>query len=1679
MSAPTLPPSKDAEHKAARPALDCEFRHELYRRSIAQQLQEMDRHQLGQLIRFLAHFVDKITRWEKDPKLRGDEHRDKILQALAEWRRRAYEFGPDMVWAEEVLRRYETYRKTHVKMIVRPSGDDPVGPLDVLSMIKNRRSVRFWKKQAVERNKIETIIQAALEAPSSCNKMAWRFFVYENELDCMVEGDCTGASMTAKAPVRILLAVDERFYREIYAPALDAGLALQNLILAAHALGLGACLVYETAITERHKLPEGLDIPEYLRIYCAVLLGYPDESPIKPERVSVRESLTYMSKKQPRSPRPAPKPSTGVEEVGPVVTLPVEVVMPDGTRTSIALQAAAQAETAALKADGVAFSIAEGKHLYFSSKGDANFSAPPRDTALLLHADAEYILEGQCTLEGGAAALWIIEYDPTSRLGHQRQPLASGPFRMSWRTQQAYSSCCVAVRVSGTGRLALSNLRLSAHRSGEATPAPANAEMATVEEVKCGPQGCFRAYSIFLDPAGYRAYGKSHHRFYDDRTPSWYAKVIEPLRGCSSVLDIGCGPGLLLQALQAAGVSKVVGVERDAHYLQACRERRLSVFEHDLNQPMPFLKSESFDGIMAHQVFDYLCPMAIRNMLRESHRLLKPGGMLCIISRSDGQASGDITRTVPLTSELLDSLLREAGFEEFETRPQQRSVRVMARRSATGTRWPVRTVTLRNGQQVLPWSGRRSILSPTPDAWDQLSRRDFAILTTPDKREVRVDGRLVGYYTGYRESNGTIQRAIFRATSEDGITWQREPVHPVLEAGPPNAWDAGGLLAGSVVATGASSETSHLMFYSGRTTDGVWAGVAIARSTDGVHWEKDPEPVLKLDAFTGLKYLALADVMRTSTGRWLMHCEGWTSDSGWSVVQANSPDGLHWQPTQATPVIHPRQISWGGVHVANPKCLEIGDGHLVLGFNAADASLGFQLGLAESSDGLDWTCVDADPLLCTGTDEYRIESFFMTRDAWERSDQRLYFFRSRTRSTDTSSEVLIAEADTKAGWVGAEWKTLRSGLYRIREDRLIADAGATRDAHALSRTVALDRETQCALRLEPESRGQGCIVLRLCGGQVQAELAVRGDGQCAIDGEVVVPSAPQGEAMSLCLRVLGPDASAPEAFLQVWHDGRRVLQRAWPIGFAAECMQISIQVPHGEPSLIVDHLDIWQPMPARVEGYADAQQSMGVTRGGQALPDSSVADMTARFAEDGIGRALVMPYGNGRLLDPYDAICALAATTPTRVYPLYRRSPLSPGGDDDYAFELAQLEVLWQEGLLFGLSIVAGVDDPPREVLDWLEKRQLLTFWQVARSEQVGWIEEHILARFSFPVLLKCAADRPESHRTQDAAIQLLSRHAQVYLVAGADAGEPGLRSAIQALPHQVLFGSDYPAVNPVAARTTIEQLDLPAEHKALVLGENLRFLTERAQWHRWNALQNPDALMFRRLPATPQDLAEQGFKVVGPGEMAPAEPESAKTFWGTRGRVAWYERNQPWRTMIADLVKDLGARSVLEFGCNVGQNLAAIHAACPDVQLVGFDINPEAVQLGKEKTGLDLRLGDERALDAFPDGQFDLVFTVSVIDHVANVDEVCRRLLRVAGRHLYLLEVRLPLEGKVVEHYDHHHGKVRTSTGASYSWQLEKYLEPEPRIWRLDKRPVYLHSLSLGPYYWEYLAFLNAASNT
>jgi SAM-dependent methyltransferase len=458
---------------------------------------------------------------------------------------------------------------------------------------------------------------------------------------------------------------------------------------------------------------------------------------------------------------------------------------------------------------------------------------------------------------------------------------------------------------------------------------------------------------------------------------------------------------------------------------------------------------------------------------------------------------------------------------------------------------------------------------------------------------------------------------------------------------------------------------------------------------------------------------------------------------------------------------------------------------------------------------------------------------------------------------------------------------------------------------------------------------------------------------------------------------------------------------------------------------------------------------------------------------EGVGRALVVSYGSTRRLDAFDQMGPLTRQWPGRIFPLVRVRERERTQEVDERFQVLQLELLWQKGLQYGLTVdMQAPERPSPAILDWVEKRQVLTLWHAASSADLAWLEANVLARYSFPVLLSHFGGYPLDGSRYQACIEWLARYANMYLVTSLVFFSKYLETTIRRHPDRILLGSGFPAVAPSVARAAVLQLDLPGEFKVLVASENLRVLTERVARYRGNALGSGAELLFPRLPETPADLAAQGFEIVPPAEMAPDEDAHAKGYW-SQHVSPFYVEHKPWATLVAELARDLQARSVLEFGCHVGRNLAAVGAAVPGCRLVGLDINAEAVRVGRERNKLDLRCGNEQTLAEFTDGEFDLVFTVSVLDHIPDIARVCRELVRVASKAVFFLEVTLPVEGKVLRHFDHKHGAVRPSTAASYSWFVDRHLIGHPRVWRLDCRPYYLHSSALGPYYQAYLAFL------
>ena len=169
--------------------------------------------------------------------------------------------------------------------------------LDVFEAIKDRRSVRAFKSKPISRNIINRILEAAQWAPSAGNCQARDFIIVDDvEIKRRLCDAALGQSFIEKAPIDIVVCANEerssRRYgtrgRELYC-ILDAASAVQNILLAVHALGLGACWV---GAFNDIAVAKVLNLSHWLKPVAIIPIGYPNEKPRKPSRMAFK-TLTY------------------------------------------------------------------------------------------------------------------------------------------------------------------------------------------------------------------------------------------------------------------------------------------------------------------------------------------------------------------------------------------------------------------------------------------------------------------------------------------------------------------------------------------------------------------------------------------------------------------------------------------------------------------------------------------------------------------------------------------------------------------------------------------------------------------------------------------------------------------------------------------------------------------------------------------------------------------------------------------------------------------------------------------------------------------------------------------------------------------------------------------------------------------------------------------------------------------------------------------------------------------------------------------------------------------------------------------------------------------------------------------------------------------------------------------
>jgi len=154
-------------------------------------------------------------------------------------------------------------------------------PNDKLQFILGRRSIRVYAPGEVGEAAITQLLQAAMAAPSAVARDPWRFVVIrKKETLSTIAAALPNGGMLATAPLGIVVCgdLDAAHDRQLSYLLQDCSAAIENLLLCAHGLGLGACWLGVHPREDRvRKLKEILQLPASVIPVAGISIGHPGE----------------------------------------------------------------------------------------------------------------------------------------------------------------------------------------------------------------------------------------------------------------------------------------------------------------------------------------------------------------------------------------------------------------------------------------------------------------------------------------------------------------------------------------------------------------------------------------------------------------------------------------------------------------------------------------------------------------------------------------------------------------------------------------------------------------------------------------------------------------------------------------------------------------------------------------------------------------------------------------------------------------------------------------------------------------------------------------------------------------------------------------------------------------------------------------------------------------------------------------------------------------------------------------------------------------------------------------------------------------------------------------------------------------------------------------------------------
>ncbi len=170
----------------------------------------------------------------------------------------------------------------------KPMGSPPAR--DFWDVLYGRRSIRKFEDKPVPREMIDQVMHAGIWAPSSCNYQMWDLIAVDDPV--VNAGLAELSAQMANAPVNIVVAYGRDFSEENHANIQTASALIENMSLAAEALGLGSFWITQTGGAD--KVHEIIGLPRDRMVVAVLALGYPKARPAKgPSRRPLAQVTSY------------------------------------------------------------------------------------------------------------------------------------------------------------------------------------------------------------------------------------------------------------------------------------------------------------------------------------------------------------------------------------------------------------------------------------------------------------------------------------------------------------------------------------------------------------------------------------------------------------------------------------------------------------------------------------------------------------------------------------------------------------------------------------------------------------------------------------------------------------------------------------------------------------------------------------------------------------------------------------------------------------------------------------------------------------------------------------------------------------------------------------------------------------------------------------------------------------------------------------------------------------------------------------------------------------------------------------------------------------------------------------------------------------------------------------------